>query len=92
MTEVERGPLGWLKCIEDSWYDQSTMAALKSSEDYDSSNQMPKQFVVATIQWRRGRKEYITYNVNKVAYTSTATYLYTHWVPQLSDFVPLSKD
>ena len=29
---------------------------------------------------------------NKVAYISTATYLYTHRVPQLSDFAPLKKD
>ena len=28
----------------------------------------------------------------QVAYISTATYLCTHWVPQLSDFVPLNKD
>ena len=30
--------------------------------------------------------------LNKVAYISTATYLYTHWVPRMADFVPLNKD
>ena len=41
--------------------------------------------------WECG--SFLAYSVtNKVAYMSTATYLYTHSVPQLSDFVPLSKD
>ena len=31
-------------------------------------------------------------NVNMVAYISTATYLYSHWVLQMSDFTPLNKD
>ena len=33
-----------------------------------------------------------TWYINKAAYIPTATYSYTHWVPQPSDFVPLHKD